>query len=157
MLACRNCRISLDAQTGCAICDPVRKHLVVVGEDEIERPSLSGTGHEVVAALRGQLKEVRERLRIDPTDVRAEGRLLAIGNTAAKVLESVRKLQADGVSAVENMSFSERAELFVSWIQELAPAYRAALRDKWDAWERELSKPRAPDQLPLPSGSTEPS
>lgn len=141
MLACRNCRVSISASDGCVICNPIRKHLVVVGEQEDERPSLSSTGGEIVAALRGQLKNIRNALNNDPGDEQAEKRLMALANTSAKVIEAARKLQVDGVSAVENMNFSERAELFVQWVMELAPVYRKALKEKWDEMERVESKP----------------
>jgi uncharacterized Zn finger protein (UPF0148 family) len=143
MLACRNCRIPLDAKDGCIICNPIRKHLVVVGDHEQENPGLVVTGNEIVAALRGQVKHIRSLLK--STDEReamdAEKRLLAVANTASKMLESSRKLQQDGVAAIENMNFAKKAELFINWIMELAPAYRSALREKWDQWELEVSKP----------------
>lgn len=141
MLACRACRINLSATEGCDLCNPIRKHLVVVGEDENERPSLSATGGEVVSALRHQLKHIRGELKINPTDTKMETRLIAVGNTLAKILESARKIQQDGISAVENMSFAERANLFITWISDLTPGYRTALREKWDQWELETSAP----------------
>jgi len=143
VLACRNCRVNIAASAGCAICNPIRKHLVVVGEDEDERPSLSVASNEIVAAMRQQLKEVRRATISEDPKVKggAEARLIAIANSMSKVLESARKLQVDGISAVENMSFPERAELFISWITDLPPAYRAALREKWDNWETETSAP----------------
>jgi hypothetical protein len=141
MLACRNCRINIAAASGCVICNPIRKHLVVVGEDEDERPSLSLVSNEIVTLLRLQLKSIRKALVEDDETQSGEKRLLAAANTLAKVLESARKLQVDGISAVENMSFAERAELFISWITELTPAYRKSLKDKWEAWELETSKP----------------
>lgn len=141
MLACRNCRVSIAAAGGCVICNPIRKHLVVVGDSEEDRPSLSATGSEVVNALRRQLKAINKLLMDDSTNLEAEKRLMTLANTSAKVIESARKLQVDGMSAVENMSFAERAELFISWITELAPVSRQSLREMWDQWELEESKP----------------
>jgi hypothetical protein len=143
MLACRLCRVPLAATAGCAACDPVRRNLVVVGEDDADRPSLSGTGNEVVAVLRRQLADVKRELEADPGSGYHETRLLKIGNTAAKVLEAARKLQADGVSAVESMSFAERAELFISWFSSLPPAYRMAMTEKMAAWEAQVAMPVA--------------
>jgi hypothetical protein len=144
MLACRGCRVPLSAESGCSLCDPIRKHLVVVGEDEEDRPSLAATGGEIVSALRTRLKIIKRLLK-DENDPKAlmqlESRLLAVANTAAKMLESARKIQTDGVQAVEQMSFSERAELFIDWVTSLTPAYRKSLRDKWDEWESQVSKP----------------
>lgn len=143
MLACRNCRVPISANSGCAICNPIRKHLVVVGEDEEDRPSLSVASNEIVSALRQQLRVIRMAiLSPDPkVSASSETRLMALANTMSKVLESARKLQVDGMSAVENMSFPERAELFISWVTELAPAYRESLKAKWEAWELSESKP----------------
>lgn len=143
-LACRMCRVSIAAQVGCAVCDPFRRLLVVAGEDEDERPSLSGTAAEVVAMLRAQVKTVRVDLQNNPASQTAEKRALALGNTLAKVLESARKLQADGTAAVEAMSFQERKELFVGWYADLAPAYRNAVREAFAQYEAEVARPVKP-------------
>jgi hypothetical protein len=142
MLACRNCKIELSAISGCAICNPIRKHLIVVDENDDDKPSLAATGNEVVNALRYQLRVVRKSLgESRGEDEAAEKRLVQLANTLAKVLESSRKIQADGVDAIEAMSFAEKAELFITWIQELTPGYRLALRSKWDEWEKVISEP----------------
>lgn len=141
MLACRMCRVLITATVGCAVCDPMRKNLVVVGEDEQDRPSLAGTAAEVVALLRRQVAQVKGELERVPTSMTAEKRALALGNTLAKVLESARKLQADGAAAVAAMSFQERKELFVEWYTDLAPQYRNAVREAFAAYEAEVSKP----------------
>lgn len=143
MLACRTCRIALSASYGCAICNPIRKHLINTGEDEEDKPSLSTTGSDVVAALRGQLKLIRKLLKDNPEDVKLETRLLQLANTVSKVLESARKIQQDGVAAVENMSFAEQAELFITWLTNLPPDSRKNLRGRWDEWEIEASRPLA--------------
>lgn len=128
MLACRACRVPMTAQHGCALCEPIRPHLVTTdeGEDD-DRPALSVVSGETVAALRAQMKVIRAALKLAPDDPLAFGKMIAVSNSVAKVIESARKLQADGLSAIENMSFLERAELFVAWYAELAPAYRQRL------------------------------
>lgn len=146
MIACRACKVALTAQTGCAICDPIRRNLVVTEEDDGERPSLAVVGNEVVAGLRAQLKHIKALLKTDPDDP-AGNRLIAIGNTLAKVLEAARKLQADGKSAVEAMSFQERLELFVGWFAELPPAYRVSLRAKLDEFESAKAAPLSEQEL----------
>lgn len=140
MLACRNCQVNIAASAGCVICNPIRKHLVVIGEDEDERPSLATASNEIVSALRKQLRIIKQSLTGD-TMIESEKRLVSIANTMSKVLESARKLQEDGLGVIENMSFPEKAELFIAWITELPPAYRQSLRDKWESWETETSKP----------------
>lgn len=141
MLACRLCRVPLAATAGCASCDPVRRNLVVVGEDESDRPSLSGTAAEIVKSLNGQARHLKQLLESNQDDLSSENRMLKCANTAAKVLESARKLQVDGVTAVENMSFQERAELFITWYASLPPAYRTAMQDKMRHWEAETARP----------------
>lgn len=149
MLGCRMCRVNITAAVGCAVCDPFRSMLVVIGEDEQDRPSLSGTASEVVAMLRGQMKPIRAELEKNPNATLAEKRALAIGNTLAKVLESARKLQADGKAAVEAMSFQERKELFVTWYTDLAPQYRNAVREAFAAYEAEIARPVKPAEEPV--------
>lgn len=141
MLACRLCRVALNAQEGCSICNEWRKNFVYAGDTEDERPSLSGVGAEVVGDLRLLLKSNRERLKANSADEGAQDQLLAIGNTLSKVLESARKLQADGVSAVANMSFKERAELFITWYTGLPAVYRVALREQMAKFELETGTP----------------
>lgn len=143
MLACRLCRIALAAPAGCDFCNPVRQNLVVVGEDEEDRPSLAGTASESVRLLRRSLAQVDKDLKANPTSELQLKRLLAISNTIAKVLETSRKLVADGVSAVETMSFREQCELFIGWFMTLAPAYRADVMTKFTQYEQEIAKPLA--------------
>jgi uncharacterized Zn finger protein (UPF0148 family) len=141
MLACRACRVPLSAIAGCALCDPVRQNLVVVGETEEERPSLAAVGADLVRALEGQIKRVKELLKKDSDDIIAASRLIALANSAAKVIGEVRKLQDDGKKAIEALSFAERAELFLVWYADLAPAYRQSMRDKMIDHEAKLSAP----------------
>lgn len=143
MLACRLCRVPLTATVGCAVCDPMRRNLVVVGEDEEDRPSLSGTASEVVAVLRARVQHTKAALQAAPNDLDAERRAMALGNTLAKVLEAARKLTQDGLALVENLSFQERKELFVGWYTELAPAYRNAVREAFAQYETDVAKPVA--------------
>ena len=141
-LACRACHININATYGCAICDPVRKQLIVVGEDEEDSPSLNSTAKEVVNALRAQLRHIKDDLRDKPDEfIATERRLIMLANSLSKVIDSARKIQLDAQNVIETMSFSEKAELFIGWIQELAPAYRVALREKWDEWETEAATP----------------
>lgn len=144
--ACRMCRIAIAAEEGCAVCNPLRAMLVVVGEDEAERPSLAGTAAETVSVLRGILKTTRETLKVNPSSSTAKKDALALANSMAKVLESARKLQADGVAAVANMSFQEKKELFVTWYAELAPAYRNSVREAFADFEAMLAKPVATEE-----------
>lgn len=148
-LACRACRVQMSATVGCAVCDTMRRNLVVVGEDEDDRPSLSGTAAEVVAILRAQVGHVKVELERNRASALHEKRALALANTMAKVLESARKLQADGAAAVEAMSFQERKELFVTWYTDLAPQYRNAVREAFAQYEVEVSKPMKPAEEPV--------
>jgi hypothetical protein len=147
MLACRLCRVPISAASGCAVCDPVRQNLVVAGEDEADRPSLSGTAALGNELLNQQLRGVQKDLKDNPRSPTAETRLLKLTAAAAKLLETSRKLIQDGVSAVETMSFREQTELFVTWYAALAPAYRADVLAKFAEHEREISRPVS-DQAP---------
>jgi hypothetical protein len=148
-LACRMCRISLSAAAGCAVCEPMRRNLVIIGEDEDERPSLSGTAAEMVAVLRSRLRLVKQQLDTSPNLADAEKRALAISNALAKLLETARKLSQDGLAAVEALSFQERKELFVTWYTDLPPAYRTAVREAFATYEAEVSKPAKPAEEPV--------
>jgi hypothetical protein len=141
MLACRACRVALSAIAGCALCDPVRQNLVVVGEQEEERPSLPAVGADLVRALESQIRRVKDLLKKEPDDLQAAGRLIALANSAAKVIGEVRKLQDDGKKAIESMSFAERAELFIEWYGGLAPAFRTHLRNLMTSHEDKLAAP----------------
>lgn len=141
------CRVAMSAATGCAVCDPMRHNLVVVGEDEADRPSLSSVAAEVVSMLRLQVKNVREALDLNRGSTIAEKRGIALANALSKLLESARKLQADGAAAVANMSFQERKELFVSWYTDLAPQYRNAVRESFAQYEVDVSKPLRAEEL----------
>lgn len=150
MLACRNCRVPVHAADGCAICEPIKKHLVSVDEVEEDKPSLSEVGTSIVADLQYARKVASGIMRDDKASskdrLEATARVLKIGNTASKVLEAARKLQTDGLEAVRNMSFLERAKLFITWYCELPPAYRAQLTERMQQFETDASKPK---ELPV--------
>lgn len=139
-LACRGCRKPLLAQSGCALCDPVRKHLVVLGETEEERPSLATVSTEAVNSLRAQLRFYKDELARDgitPADKASiHDKQRAVAGALSKLLDAARKIQGDGLAAVERMSFKERAELFVEWFLTLPAVYRAQLREQIDAHEQ---------------------
>lgn len=145
MLACRACRVPLTAAQGCAICLSVKANLVTTEENAEESPALSDVSSEVVAALQSVLKRHRLTLRntkSDPDAIEAaESGLVRVANTLAKVLESARKLQSDGMAAVRNMSFTDRAALFASWYQSLPPMYRDKVRGGMLQFEGTVSVP----------------
>ena len=147
--ACRMCRVDIAATKGCAVCDPLRSMLVVVGEQDDERPSLSGTAADNVALLRAQLKHCKEKLLAQPDSTVQEARLLKISNTMAKVLETARKLLADGMAVMETMSFAEKKELFVVWYSDLTPAYRNAVREAFAEFEAQIARPVAETEATL--------
>lgn len=148
MLACRNCRVPITAETGCAICEPIKKHLVAVDEQEDERPGLAEVGASVVADLqyaRGVASRVMRDTSADAQlRMEATARILKIGNTASKVLEAARKLQTDGISAIKAMSFVERARIYIEWYCDLPPPYRTQLRKKQDEFEDQTSRALPP-------------
>jgi hypothetical protein len=141
MYACRLCRVALSAEMGCASCNPIRRNLVVVGETEDERPSLSGVSAEAVSTLRAQVKHLGGSLKTDPDDDAAHRRFIATSNALAKILGEARKLQDDGADAVANMSFHERAAMFVAWYADLPPAYRLSIREQQADFETKVAAP----------------
>ncbi len=144
MLACRACRRPLTAAEGCGICATVKANLVTTEENTEEYPALSDVGSETVAALHGVLKKHRAVLRDRVAEAeqleRAEAGVVRVANTLAKVLESSRKLQSDGLAAVRNMSFTDRATLFADWYQSLPPTYRDKVRNGMAQFEGTISK-----------------
>lgn len=131
MLACRTCRVPIAALGGCALCKDFKSQLIDTEEDAEENPSLSDVSNEVIRSLRVLTKRGKE-LTADPAKLKLfnEGArlIIAAGNTTAKVLESARKLQTDGLSAIRSMNFLDRAELFISWYMSLPPPYRQKVR-----------------------------
>jgi len=94
-------------------------------EDNVPLAKLAG---ESAALLRSQLKQLSVMQKNAPgydTVLANESR--AHANTLAKLLDSARKLQEDGASAVENMSFQEKANLMIEFFSGLPPAYRRQL------------------------------
>lgn len=152
MLACRICRIPIAAQAGCAICLPFKAQLISVDEDEDAAPSLSDVSAEVVSALRIIIKKGRQLLDKGVSEKSAKSfeagteMILKAANTSAKVLEAARKLQTDGLAAIRNMSFLERAELFIGWFAALPPAYRAKVRQGQDQLETDNNKALPPGE-----------
>lgn len=140
-LSCRLCKTSLRAETGCAVCLDWKKNFAADDEDDGEHASLAAVSNEVVGALRTSLKATMAKLRTNALDPDMSSRLLKIGNTMSKVLESARKLQDDGLAAVKAMSFQERAELFLGWYGALPPAHRTSVRSSMAQFEATVAKP----------------
>lgn len=140
-LACRLCRVPINSLDGCEVCRAFKVNLVAIDEADEESPSLSAVGHEVIANLRFINKKANDRLRNPETFAKGADLALKAGNTMAKVLEAARKLQVDGVDAIKNMSFIERAELFITWYAALPPPYRAKVRLGQDKLEKQNSLP----------------
>jgi uncharacterized Zn finger protein (UPF0148 family) len=144
-LACRACRKPLLAKSGCGVCDPIRKNLVVLGETEEERPSLAVVSNEAVNALRSQLRDYKTRLAVpklkDEDRDRLHDRQRAVSGALSKLLDAARKIQGDGIQAVERMSFAERAKLFCEWYMTLPAVYRESLRKELDKQEERLLLP----------------
>lgn len=139
-LSCRLCRTPLRADTGCAVCLDWKRNIGADDEDDGENAPLAAVSNEIVSALRGALRATTGRLRLNATDKDATDRLLKIGNTMSKVLESARKLQDDGLAAVKAMSFAERAELFLGWYGALPPAHRTSVRGSMASFEASMVK-----------------
>lgn len=142
MLACRGCRRPLEAQDGCVLCQDIKRHLVALDEDSDERASIAEVSSDVITALRHALRPLKAKIKESPEDDTLVTQVLRVGNTTAKVLEAARKLQADGLSVIKNMSFVERAELFVTWYTQLPPPHRARLREKMEEFETQVSTPK---------------
>lgn len=132
----------MEAQEGCVLCEDIKKHLVALDEDSDERASIAEVSSDVVTALRLVIRPIKAAIKEDPSNDELVGKILRVGNTTAKVLEAARKLQADGMSVIKNMSFLERAELFVSWYTQLPPPHRLRLREKMDEYEGQVSTPK---------------
>jgi len=140
-LSCRLCKTPLRSETGCSICLDWKKNFASDDEDDGEHASLAAVSNEVVAALRGALRATMAELRKNALNPDMSARLLKIGNTMSKVLESARKLQDDGLAAVRAMSFAERAELFLGWYGALPPAHRTSVRGSMAQFEAKIAAP----------------
>lgn len=138
ILACRACRRPLTDKEGCQLCGPIRRHLVVVGEREEEAPSLFKVSSDAVRSLQEQVRHYAKALKAatqvdDQEKYRALQR--SVAGALSKLLDSARKLQQDGVDAIEAMTFPERAKLFVDWYLSLPGIYRDKLRSEMDKSE----------------------
>lgn len=144
-MACRACRRPLTAAEGCAICASVKANLVTTEENAEEFPALSDVSSEAVSALQAILKIHRATMKdrgADQVERRAaEGAIVRVTNTLSKVLESARKLQSDGLQAVRNMNFQDRATLFATWYQALPPLYRKKVRGGIEQFEGTVALP----------------
>lgn len=144
-LACRACRKPLLAREGCGVCNPWRANMVVLGETEEERPSLAAVSNEAVNALRAQLRDYKTELGVKGIKAEDKARLhdkqRAVAGALSKLLDAARKIQGDGLTAITQMSFKERAELFIEWYLTLPAVYRDALQKEIAGHEARLSLP----------------
>ncbi|HET7040346.1 MAG TPA: hypothetical protein VFH97_10705, partial [Gemmatimonadales bacterium] len=126
----------LTAKTGCAVCDPVRRNLVVIGDRPEEAVDLGDLTTEALAAARARLKFLRS---LKPDDKRYSGReLMELVRTIAVMADAARKIRKEGIAAVNSMTFQERAELFVEWFRDLPPAHRTYVTEQLGAAAQDL-------------------
>lgn len=131
ILACRGCRHELTSDAGCALCLPVKPHLVVASAVDEDSVSLATVAGEAVSMLRKQLLRAKQAEKLSVAyDPLLAGDVRAIANTLAKVLDSARKVVQDGADAVGAMSFQEKAALFLEWTATLPGAYRRRLIER---------------------------
>lgn len=130
-LVCRGCHKALTDDEGCALCHSVKPHLMPVEATDEENVSLAQLAQETAGLLRKQLKQLKAAQAGTPAyDAELANQSRQHANALSKLLDSARKILEDGASAVQSMSFSERAELFISWFSELPPAYRRKLHER---------------------------
>ena len=123
--SCRFCRVNLAATSGCAVCDPIRPHITFADDQDV---SLAEVSKEAVKALQEQLRGYKQDLRAQKLPEAKEAINVAVRSVAAtlsKVLDSSRKIQEDGLKAVELMSSKEKMDLFEAYYLALPPAVRA--------------------------------
>lgn len=123
--SCNKCRQPLQAAKGCAICDPIRPFLTVAISEDV---SLTEVSKAAVRALQEQLEGYKAALtdpspkaRLEP--IRANVR--AAASCLAKLLDTSRKIQDDGIKAIELMSTREQMDLFKHFYTTLPPAVRS--------------------------------
>lgn len=136
-LACRLCRKVLTAETGCEVCDPIRRNLVVLGDRPEERVDLGDLSTEALLAARARLKKIRQQMKANDTRFRSS-ELHDLLRTISQLTDSARKIRKEGVSALNAMGFQDRAELFVEWWASLAPVHRDYVKGKLESASREL-------------------
>lgn len=147
ILACRGCRRNLTDDAGCALCLPVKPHLVVSSEAPDGTLSLSAVAADTVNLLKWQVAKMLDAQRgTDNYDPKVAAEARAVATTIAKLLDASRKVVQDGAEAVTAMPFKERAELFTKWAGSLPAVYRRKLIQGLQALDNpEPDAPEAPE------------
>lgn len=141
--SCSKCRVNLAAKHGCVICDPVRPFIVFADEGDV---SLAEVSKETVKALQDQLRGYRNDLRLNRDPEAKEGinaAVRAVAATLGKVLDASRKIQEDGVKAVELMSAKEKMDLFEAYYLALPPTVRARFMSQLQEAEAAMEQENA--------------
>jgi hypothetical protein len=140
-LACRGCHFPLTSESGCALCLPVKPHLVVTSAVDDDSPPLAVVAAEAVSLLRKQLKQAKalsEQATVYDPILGSETR--SITNAISKLMDSTRKVVDDGAHAVAAMGFQEKANLFLEWTASLPGPYRRRLIDQMETQGASLVK-----------------
>lgn len=150
-LVCRGCHKPLQDDDGCALCLPVKPHLMpgdaVVDDDTIPLAQLA---QETAGLLRRQLKQLQVEQRARKTyDAALAHESRQHSNALSKLLDSARKVVEDGADAVQAMSIQERIALFVEWFRQLPAVYRKRLLEQLQVGEFERAAKTAsePDEV----------
>jgi hypothetical protein len=151
-LACRACKQSLMADVrGCGICGTIRKHLILQDTGDEDRPSLTQVSSEMVKMLRDRHRYFATELKDKPGSETLGKGFIANTNAMTKLLEAARRLQSDGLAAVEAMSWMDRAKLFIQWYASLPPALRGRVREQMGSFEKVQALPSAEIKLLPPA------
>lgn len=156
VLACRGCRHVLASDAGCALCLPVKPHLIVTSAVDEDSVPLATVASEAVGVLRKQLSQLKTMAKLEPAYnavISSEAR--AVANTIAKLLDSARKVVQDGADAVGAMSFQERLNLFTEWTGSLPGAYRRKIIEQLLAQNQAKLEASSDDRTPAESDGSD--
>jgi hypothetical protein len=130
-IACRGCHRPLIDEAGCALCLPVKPHLIPLEVTDEDAVPLAQLATETATLLRSQLKQLKAWQKVSPEyNMAVANESRAHAAALAKLLDSARKVIQDGADAVDSMTFQEKAALFKEWFRTLPPAYRRQLHDE---------------------------
>ena len=127
-LVCRACNKTFANFEGCEICKPAKDNLVYPELDErIDAFSLSKQSARIIGQLLDRLEADIDNHNLQTFHPGWAKDVSLLSRALAVLLNEIRKYEQSGALEATKLSFEDKAQLMLQWVESLPPEPRRAL------------------------------
>ncbi len=143
---CRGCRNPIHSGASCALCQGFKKNLVLLGDSPVDDGvDLGDMATETLRLQQSILRGLRLQQKALPQGAPVPAELLravnSLSRTIANMVDATRKVRQEGVAAMQGMSFQDKLDLFIGWLEELTPVHRKHVFAEMQAADAQIDRP----------------